>query len=77
MAAVSHTSAVMPDSISTATIVDLATLLFMLILGGLGFWRGIVKESMISGSLLFGVVLASAWDERWGTWLATNSTLEP
>jgi len=62
---------------STATIVDLATLLFMLILGGLGFWRGIVKESMISGALLFGVVLAATWDERWGTWLATNSTLEP
>jgi uncharacterized membrane protein required for colicin V production len=65
----------MLDSIGKPEIVDGAVVLATILLGLAGFWRGIIKESLITGSLTIGNLVAISWTERWATWLADNSKL--
>src|SRR3954463_8032137 len=63
------------DSIGKPEIVDGVVVLIAILRGLAGFWRGIIKESLITASVLLGNLLALAWADRWGTWLADNSRL--
>jgi uncharacterized membrane protein required for colicin V production len=57
---------------SNAVILDLLFIIFVLLFSLIGFWRGVVKEGMAAGGILFGALLADNWSTRVG---ATGSNL--
>ncbi len=59
----------MMEQIGTPEIIDLAVITVCVLMGIAGFWRGVVKESLISAALLFGLVVGLEWGNRWGTWI--------
>ena len=52
---------------NNALLFDLLILLFVLLFALIGFWRGVVKEGLASGGVLFGALLADSWSDRAGT----------
>lgn len=57
---------------SNAFILDFLFIVFVLLFSLIGFWRGVVKEGMAAGGILFGALLADNWSTRLG---ATGSNL--
>lgn len=64
----------MPDQIGTPEIIDIVTVAAVVIIGAFGFWRGVVKELLITSGLLVGTLLGTFWEDRWTDWLARNTT---
>jgi uncharacterized membrane protein required for colicin V production len=52
---------------SNALILDLLIILFLLLFALIGFWRGVVKEGLAAGGILFGALLADSWSARFGS----------
>src|SRR6476646_3648059 len=52
---------------SNALILDLVIILFLLLFALIGFWRGVVKEGLAAGGILFGALLADSWSARFGS----------
>ncbi|MBN9014848.1 MAG: CvpA family protein [Rhizobiales bacterium] len=55
---------------SNAVILDLLFIVFLLLFSLIGFWRGVVKEGMAAGGILFGALLADSWSPRLGSVVA-------
>lgn len=55
------------DRLGTPEIIDLLLVGGILILGALGAWRGVVKETFISGALLLGLVVSQQWTSEWSS----------
>jgi uncharacterized membrane protein required for colicin V production len=52
---------------NNALIFDLLLVVFVLLFALIGFWRGVVKEGLAAGGILFGALLADNWSARFGT----------
>ena len=52
---------------NNALLLDILIVLFMLLFALIGFWRGVVKEGLAAGGILFGALLADSWSDRFGT----------
>jgi uncharacterized membrane protein required for colicin V production len=55
---------------SNAVILDLLFIVFLLLFSLIGFWRGVVKEGMAAGGVVFGALLADSWSPRLGSVVA-------
>lgn len=55
---------------SNAVILDLLFIVFLLLFSLIGFWRGVVKEGMAAGGIVFGALLADSWSPRLGSLVA-------
>jgi uncharacterized membrane protein required for colicin V production len=55
---------------SNAVILDLLFIVFLLLFSLIGFWRGVVKEGMAAGGVVFGALLADSWSPRLGSLVA-------
>jgi uncharacterized membrane protein required for colicin V production len=64
------------DRIGTPEIIDIATVVVVAVIGAFGFWRGIVKEFLITAGILIGAFVAFTWETRWANWLAENTTFD-
>src|SRR4051794_32452228 len=64
----------MLDRIGTPEIIDIVTVAVIVLLGAFGFWRGILKEVLITGGMVVGALLSSFWEIRGANWLAENTT---
>lgn len=53
-----------------ALLLDGFLIVILLMMIPLGFLRGGLREICTSAGLLFGILLAGEWAERWGTWVS-------
>jgi uncharacterized membrane protein required for colicin V production len=53
------------DRLSTSDFIDIALIACLLLAAVPGSWRGIVKETFISASLLLGLIVSSFWIDTW------------
>lgn len=51
-------------------ILDILLALMILLFGAIGFWRGPVKEAILTGGIFAGAALAASWAFPWGSDLA-------
>lgn len=59
-----------------AIALDVLLLLILLLLIPIGMYRGGLREVCSSAGLLLGLLVASQWSERWGTWLADQTGID-
>ena len=55
-----------------SVVLDALLLLILMLLLPLGFFRGGMREVCSAAGLLLGLLIADAWAERWGSWIATQ-----
>jgi uncharacterized membrane protein required for colicin V production len=55
-----------------SVVLDALLLLILMLLLPLGFFRGGMREVCSAAGLLLGLLIADAWAERWGNWIATQ-----
>ncbi len=51
---------------NNALVLDALLILFILLFALIGFWRGVVKEGLAAGGILFGALVANNWSARLG-----------
>lgn len=61
----------------SSIILDVLLLVILLTMIPLGFLRGGLRELCTASGILFGILLAHEWSQRWGDWLASRLDLDP
>lgn len=56
-------------------VLDFLLLLLIALFGPIGYWRGPVKELLVTGGVLFGILLADFWARPWGRDLSDISSI--
>ena len=59
-----------------AIALDVLLFLILLLLIPIGMYRGGLREVCSSAGLLLGLLVASQWSDRWGTWLADQTGID-
>lgn len=56
-------------------VLDFLLILLIALFGPIGYWRGPVKELLVTGGVLFGILLADFWARPWGRDLSDISSI--